>query len=271
MDSGIKPYDPATGKGELRHILIRSAVHTQEALVVLVTNGNSSEALSRIADAVMAQCPNVKGVVHNKHTGRDNVILGKSYQVLKGAGYIHEKLVNMTFKVSPASFFQVNPAQAENLYAKALEFAELTGKETVLDAYCGVGTLSLFFAKQAKNVIGVECVPEAIEDAKTNAQLNHIANVSFMCATSESSIESLSAIDVVLLNPPRSGCAASFLDGIGLLSPKRLVYISCDPATLARDLAHLRTVGYTVDEIQPFDMFPQTAHVECVVKLSRDE
>ena len=267
--SGIEAYDPLTGSGELRHVLIKSAVKTREVLVVLVTAGECSEILLQIAKEIMGGCKDVKGVVHNIHSGRDNVILGNSYHVLEGSGYINETLCDLTFKVSPASFFQVNPGQAECLYSKALEFAALTGTETVLDAYCGVGTLSLLFAKKARSVIGVECVSEAIEDAKENAALNEITNVTFVCASSEVYIDTLKAVDVILLNPPRKGCEPAFLDGIGRLLPKAVVYISCDPATLARDIAHLTTFGYTVDAIQPYDMFPQTAHVECVAKLSR--
>lgn len=265
--SGIHAYDPVTGVGELRHLIIKSAVKTAEVLVVLVTKGDITPVLKGIAEKIMASCPSVKGVVHNINTERDNVILGSRYHVLKGSGTIQEKLCGLMFNVSPASFFQVNPQQAECLYDKALECADLKGHEVVLDAYCGVGTMSLFFAKHAKQVIGVECVSEAIEDAKNNAKLNQISNATFICANAETFINTLSEIDVIILNPPRKGCEISFLEGIGRLRPKTVVYISCDPATLSRDLAILRGLGYDIDVIQPFDMFPQTAHVECVVKL----
>jgi len=266
--SGIKAYDPATGSGELRHILIKSAVNTGEALVILVTNGEATPLLKKIAGQIMSRCPAVKGVVHNIHTERDNVILGSVNKILEGSGIIQETLCGMQFKVSPASFFQVNPQQAEHLYEKALEFAQLKGHETVLDAYCGVGTMSLFFARQAKKVIGVECVPEAIEDAKENARLNQIQNAEFICGNAETIIDSLADIDTIILNPPRKGCEPSFLEGIGRLRPATVVYISCDSATLSRDLAVLHQMGYHVDFIQPYDMFPQTAHVECVAKVS---
>lgn len=254
---------------DLRHVLIKSAIRTQEALVILVTDGNPTPSLAQIADEIMTQCPSVKGVVHNKHAGRENVILGTVYSILRGAGSITERLCGLSFKISPASFFQVNPPQAEQLYSKALEFAEMTGGETVLDAYCGVGTLALVFAHHARNVIGVECVPEAIDDAKENAKRNSIQNARFVCAKSEDFIASLPSADLILLNPPRKGCEPKCLEGIGLLSPKKLIYISCDPATLARDLNILATFGYRVDQVQPFDMFPHTAHVECVAKLSK--
>jgi 23S rRNA (uracil1939-C5)-methyltransferase len=266
--SGIVPYDPTNGEGELRHLLIKSAVNTGEALVILVTNQESSPKLLSLAKEIISHSDAVKGVVHNMQLGRDNVILGSTYKVLEGVGSIQEHLCGLTFKVSPASFFQINPGQAERLYIQARTYAEVTGQETILDAHCGVGTLSLFFAQQVKRVIGVECVPEAIRDAQENARLNGIENVSFVCARSETLITALSNIDLVLLNPPRKGCEPSLLEGIGSLSPKRVIYISCDPATLARDLAHLCTSGYKVDAVQPYDMFPQTAHVECVVKLS---
>lgn len=265
--SGIEAYQPSTGNGELRHVIIKSASHTGEALLVLVTNSPPSLLLKRIAGEVRERCPAIKGVVHNLNTERDNVILGKKYEVLAGAGSIQDVLCGLTFKVSPASFFQVNPRQAECLYAKAVEFADLQGNETVLDAYCGVGTLSLIFARIAKKVIGVECVPEAIADAQENAKVNQIHNASFVCANAEAYIKSLSHVDVVILNPPRKGCDPAFLEGVKRLRPKKVVYISCDPATLARDLALLQAGGYKIEGIQPYDMFPQTAHVECVVRL----
>ncbi len=268
--STISAYDPIAGTGELRHILIKSAVNAHEALVIFVTNGRASSELQQVAKQIMMHCLNVKGVVQNINTERSNVILGDTYQVLEGQSSIQERLGDLLFKISAASFFQVNPQQAEQLYAKALEFAALTGTETVLDAFCGVGTLSLFFARHAKRVIGVECVPEAIKDANENAVINEISNVSFVCAPAETYIGSLSdRVDVMILNPPRKGCAENLLDSIGILLPNTIVYISCDPATLARDISILSPFGYSVDMVQPFDMFPQTAHVECVVKLSK--
>lgn len=269
MQSGIEAYDPITGKGELRHLIIKSAVHTGESLVIFVTNQEPTPLLKRLAKEITKKSPAIRGVVHNRHAGKENVILGRKFTVLEGNGYICEKLCELTFKISPASFFQINPKQAEQLYTKALEFAELSDEDVVLDAYCGVGTLSLVFAKHAKKVIGVECVPDAIEDAKENAKLNGIENVQFVCAASEDWIGSMASADVVLLNPPRKGCELSFLEGLNRLRPKKIVYVSCDPATLARDLKHLQDFGYRIDAIQPFDMFPQTAHVECVAKLYR--
>lgn len=266
--SSVSAYDPATGKGELRHLLIKSAVNTGEVLIVFITNGPCTRPLQKIAAEIMALCPEVKGVVNNINTGRHNVILGPVYQKIEGNDSITESLCGMRFKISAASFFQVNPAQAEHLYEKALEYCHLDGSETVLDAYCGVGTLSLAFAKQAKKVIGIECVPEAIENAKENAILNAVSNVSFICANSEAYINQASGINVVVLNPPRKGCDPRFLEGIKRLRPVKIVYISCDPATLARDIAKISSFGYKIIGVQPYDMFPQTAHVETVVMLT---
>jgi 23S rRNA (uracil1939-C5)-methyltransferase len=265
--SEIEPHDPSQNTGELRHVLIKSAIHTGQVLVILVTDKPVSPALKQVASAIMALNPAIKGVIHNLHRGKENVILGQDYTTLEGASSIQEKLLGLTFKVSPASFFQVNSPQAEQLYTKALELAALTGEETVLDAYCGVGTLSLLFAQKAKKVIGVECVPEAIEDAKENALVNQITNTEFVCDNAEHFIQKLKGIDLVLLNPPRKGCEPSFLEGVGRLRPKTVVYISCDPATLARDLAHIVSLGFRLESITPYDMFPQTAHVETVARL----
>jgi 23S rRNA (uracil1939-C5)-methyltransferase len=251
----------------LRHLLIKSAVKTNEALVILVTDESPAPHLTEQAKKIMASHPSIKGVVHNRHSGGDNVVLGASYQTLAGKSVIRERLGDLEFQISAASFFQVNPAQAERLYEKALEFAGLTGTETVLDAFCGVGTLTLTFAKKAKKAIGVDCVLQAIENARENALLNGIRNAEFIAAAAEDFIRKIPRADVVLLNPPRKGCEPALLAALGPLSPKKIIYISCDPATLARDLARLEKLGYKADAIQPFDMFPQTSHVECVVKL----
>lgn len=252
----------------LRHVIIKTAVHTNQVLVVLVTQGEGSLLLPLIAEKIMESLPEIKGVVQNINSSMGNVILGKTFRTLAGHSSIVDKICGLLFKVSPASFFQVNPAQAENLYQKALEFCELKGDETLLDAYCGVGTLSLILAPHVKKVIGVECVPDAISDAQENAQKNHIKNASFVCASAEDFIGTLSHIDVAVLNPPRKGCEPSFLEKLAALKPRRLVYISCDPATLARDLAILQGKGYQVNAAQPFDMFPQTVHVETIVQLT---
>ncbi len=265
--SSVTTYDAQTGHGELRHVLIKTAVHTKQVLVVFVTSGESSPALRSLAQQVMEGMEEIRGVVQNINRMEGNAILGTEYHPLVGQLAIEEQILDLTFKVSPASFFQVNPAQAERLYQKALEFCRLQGDETVLDAYCGVGTLSLVLARQARRVVGVECVPAAIEDARENAQRNRIENVQFTCARAEEYIARLQHVDVVVLNPPRKGCDQILLERLAILRPRTIVYISCDPATLARDLRFLSMSGYQVETVQPFDMFPQTAHVETLVRL----
>lgn len=251
----------------LRFVLIKTGVNTNQVLVILVTEGEGSPNLSRVAEKIMESSPEIKGVVQNINTSSGNVVLGKTFKTLAGHCSIVDKICGLHFKVSPASFFQVNPAQAENLYKQALEFCQLKGDETVLDAYCGVGTLSLILAPHAKQVIGVECVPDATLDAEDNAKRNQIKNTAFHCAQAENFVGTLSAIDVAVLNPPRKGCEPAFLEKLLQLKPKRIVYVSCDPATLARDLAILQK-EYTVNIVQPFDMFPQTVHVESIAQLS---
>jgi 23S rRNA (uracil1939-C5)-methyltransferase len=252
----------------LRHLLIKSALQTKQSLVILVGKKRPTPPLFQLAQKILKAHPSIQGVVYNLQSGPENVILGPIYHTLAGSDTIQERLSDLTFQISAGSFFQVNPLQAERLYAKALDFAQPTGEETVLDAYCGVGTLSLFFARKVKQVFGVECVPQAIENAKKNGEMNGISNARFVCATSEESVAKLPPIDIALLNPPRKGCDPAFLNGIARLFPKKIIYISCDPATLARDLDHLHSCGYKVERIQPFDMFPQTAHVECVALLT---
>ncbi len=250
----------------VKHLLIKTALSTQQLLVVLVTR--SEREPRGLAEQILASMPEIRGVVQNINPNEGNAILGRCFRTLAGEGSIEESLSSLTFKVSPASFFQVNPAQAEQLYQKVVEWAALTGKERVLDAYCGVGTLSLLLARQALEVMGIESVPEAVLDAEENAKRNNIDNARFLCGPAEQLIQSLSGIDVAVLNPPRKGCEGSLLAALATLKPRRIVYVSCDPATLARDLQILVSSGYHLDGVQPYDMFPQTAHVESVASLS---
>lgn len=263
-ESSVVPYDFKTGLGELRYLMVKTAIHTKQVLVTFVTATEASPALKELAKTILRRCPEVKGVVQNINSTPDNVILSNSYKLLEGEPHIEELLCGLLFKISPASFFQVNTLQAERLYTKALEFAQLTGQEVALDAYCGVGTLSLLIAKKTKYVFAVESTPEAIDDAKINATRNAINNIVFTCNDAREYIMGLQPIDVAFVNPPRKGCELSFLEKLAQLAPKRLVYISCDPGTLARDSAILCEKGYCIEQIQPFDMFPQTMHVECV-------
>jgi len=265
----ISPYNPETGEGELRHVLIKSALYTQEVLVVFVTTNKApSVALQEASFAILHTIPGVKGVVQNVQPSQGNTILGEVYCTLAGRSQIYETLCGLNFSISAASFFQVNPLQAEHLYQFALQSAEVKGHEVVVDAYCGVGTLALLFAKFVKKVIGIECVPQAIEDAKENAKRNEIQNSSFVCAKAEHYMQNFEKVDLLLLNPPRKGCDPSLFKSIERTHPLKIIYISCDPATLARDLSHLEKIGYKIDLIQPFDMFPQTSHVESIAKLT---
>ncbi len=266
-ESKIEPYDPQTGKGDLKHLIIKSAIHAKKVLIVLVTKTKKSKLLQELAKKIIQSSPLIHGVIHNIQSKESNTILGHSYEVLEGEESIQEILLDLTFHISAASFFQVNPLQAENLYRKAIEYADPNPTDIILDAYCGVGTLSLLFAKHAKKVIGIEIVPQAIENAKKNATLNRIQNVLFQVAKVETFIPTLKAVDTVLLNPPRKGCEATVLKEIARLKPEKVIYISCDPATLARDLAILHSFNYKLKEIQPYDMFPQTSHVETVALL----
>ncbi len=252
---------------DLRHVLIKTSVNTSQVLVILVTKSETD--LTQLARKISQSIPEVKGVVQNINGSLGNVILGKTFKVLVGQGWIEEVLNGLTFKVSPASFFQVNPGQAEALYQMVVEWAGLTGKETVLDAYCGVGTLALILAQHAKEVIGIEVVAEAIADARENAKRNQIGNTKFICGLAEKEIGSVSAFEMAVINPPRKGCEPVFLNALTERSPKRILYISCDPATLSRDAAILNQKGYSLEQVQPFDMFPQTMHVECLSLFSR--
>lgn len=267
-DSSIAPYDETTQKGELRHLLIKTAVFNEQVLIVLITTQKPSKDLREVAKK-MSEIPFVKGVVHHKNARYDNVILDQHFTCLAGEDHIYEILCGLTFKLSGASFFQVNPFQAERLYKKALELACLDSSMKVLDAYCGIGTLSLLAARQASFVIGIECVPQAIEDAKYNAALNQISNATFFCSTVEKKIHQLKEIDVAIINPPRKGCDPRVLEALKRISPQRIIYISCDPATLARDSQILKQLGFNKDHIEAFDLFPQTMHVETVARFSR--
>lgn len=269
----VSIYDERTGLGTLRHVLIKKGFKTGEVMVVLVTNGAEFPAGTSIAQELIATFPNVKSVMQNINLSRGNVILGRETRVIAGEPTINDILDGLKFKISARSFFQVNPEQAEVLYHKAVEYAGLTGTETVLDAYCGVGSLTLFLARQAKEIYGIEVVPEAIHDAKANAALNQMTNTRFLVGETEKVLPELVKqgvrFDVGVVDPPRSGCERSVLESFAANGVERIVYVSCNPSTLARDLKILTELGYEVREIQPVDMFPQTYHVECVVLMSR--
>lgn len=268
---GVTAYNEEAHTGVLRHIMARFGRKTDELMIVLITRTEKLPHREEIVGKIVAALPNVKSIVHNVNPKRTNVILGEKTQVLWGQDVIYDYIGNVKFAISPRSFYQVNPVQTKVLYDKALAYAGLTGEEIVIDAYCGIGTISLFLAQQAKKVYGVEVVPDAINDAKKNADLNGNTNVEFSVGEAEVVIpnwaeEGIHA-DVIVVDPPRKGCDAALLKTIIEMKPKRVVYVSCNPATLARDLGILEAGGYQTLEVQPVDMFPMTMHVECCALL----
>lgn len=273
VESGLEPYAPreaSEARGQLRHLLIRSSLRSGQAMVVLVTHGEGSrEELQSLAARLMEEEPSLVAIFQNVQTSLGSYALGKDYWLLAGEEKMEEQLSKLTLQLSPNSFFQVNSLQAEQLYAKAIELAQISGGERVVDGYCGIGVLSLLLARQGADVLGVELVEEAILDARKNQQLNGVERVEFLCAKVEEVMPELAGIDVVVLNPPRKGCDRGLLERLAQLAPERVVYISCDPATLARDLALLQRRSYRIHQVFPFDMFPQTAHVESVVLAER--
>ena len=267
----ISVYDENTGKGLIRHIVTRKGFKTGELMVCIVINGDSMPFDGDLIEMLKGSADDLKSVVLNVNKKKTNVILGERNIVIYGEEAIYDYIGEFKFRISPLSFFQVNPIQTEVLYNKALEYADLKGEETVFDAYCGIGTISLFLSKKAKKVYGVEIVPQAINNAKENAKLNGISNVEFIVGESETVIPEMYKkgvkADVIVVDPPRKGCDEKLLDVIAKMAPERVVYVSCNPATLARDLKYLTERGYQVREVQPVDMFPQTVHVETVVVL----
>ena len=269
----IKAYDLNTKRGFLRHILVRRAVNNGETMVVIVTSKGEFLKKNELVDALIKKHSEITTVVWNINPTETPLLLGDKSEVLYGNGYITETLLGKSFRISPKSFHQVNTEQTNILYSKAKEFASLTGKETVIDAYCGTGTIGITLADGAKRIIGVESNPDAVADAIENARLNKLKNCEFIAADAGDYMQSLAEkgekIDVVITDPPRAGCSKQFLDALLALSPQRVVYVSCNPETLSRDLFTLRKGGYKIKQIQPVDMFPNTSHVETVVLLSK--
>ncbi|AWI07203.1 23S rRNA (uracil-5-)-methyltransferase RumA [Clostridium drakei] len=269
----IEAYNEQLHSGSIRHIMVRKAFKTNEVMVVVVTRSNELPHKEELIEMLIESKENIVSIIQNVNSKKTNVILGIECITLWGKDNISDYIGDFKFNISPLSFFQVNPVQTEVLYNNALEYASLTGNETVFDAYCGTGTISLFLSQKAKKVYGIEIVPQAIENAKINAKQNNIDNAEFIVGESEKVIPELIKngvkADVVVVDPPRRGCEKSLLEAIAQMSPERIVYVSCDPGTLARDLSILDELGYKATEIQPVDMFPQTAHVETVVLMSR--
>lgn len=271
----IAALEEDSRKGLVRHIMGRTGVKTGEVMAVLITNESVVPHLKELAQLLRAQIPGFTTLVQNINTRHTNVIMGQKNKVIWGPGFIHDQLGKFTFAISPHSFFQVNTEQAELLYETALQYAALTGKENVIDAYCGTGTITLFLAQKARRALGIEIVPAAIHDAHENAKHNHVTNTEFICADAAKELPDLvrhgSRPDVVVLDPPRAGCEKRVLDAIAQVRPKRVVYVSCNPASLARDAAILRDHGFVLRKVQPVDVFPHTCHVECVALMSRVE
>lgn len=265
-----EPYNEDTGYGLFRHILIRTSYHYDEIMVTLVTTVDEFKGRNNFVKALINKCPSIKTIVQNINSRDTNVILGEKERILYGSGVIKDSILGVDFLISSKSFFQVNPVQVEKLYSKAIEFANIGENDDVFDAYCGIGTISLIAAKKAKSVLGVEIVKEAIKDAKINAKLNKIDNVSFVCDDAGKCLEKLSAdnkkFDVIMVDPPRKGLDDKFIKALLNVKPNRLVYISCNPETQARDIKLLQE-KYNIEAIQAVDMFPFTFHVETVVNL----
>ena len=272
---GIAPYDEMTGKGLVRHIFVRYGFFTGELMVCLIINGQDLPHQKELIEK-LREIPGMASISLNINKKRSNVILGDKVKTIWGQEYITDKIGDISYEISPLSFFQVNPKQTWKLYSKALEYADLHGEETVWDLYCGIGTISLFLAQQAKFVRGVEIVPAAIDDAKRNAQINNIENVEFFVGKAEEVLpreyeKNGVYADVIVVDPPRKGCDEMLLKTILKMQPKRVVYVSCDSATLARDLRFLCDNGYELKKVCGVDQFPQTVHVETVVLLSQQK
>jgi 23S rRNA (uracil1939-C5)-methyltransferase len=270
----VSIYNEESHKGLVRHIVTRKGFKTGEVMVCIVANGDSLPHTDYLVEHLLDSVPEIKSIVINVNRNQSNVILGDKNIVIYGEEAIFDYIGQFKFRISPNSFFQVNPVQTDVLYNKALEYAALSGSETVFDAYCGIGTISLFLSQKAKKVYGVEVVPQAIDNAKENAVLNNVDNVEFILGESEKVIPEMHQkgikADVIVVDPPRKGCGQELLDVIVEMQCPKVVYVSCNPATLARDLKYLAEHGYKVQEVQPVDMFPHTVHCEAVVLIVRE-
>lgn len=270
---GIEPYNEATGKGLVRHVLIRYGYFTKEVMVCLILNGNKLPKEEQLVKS-LCEIPGMTSITINVNKKHSNVILGEEIRLLWGQEYITDRIGDISYRISPLSFYQVNPMQTQKLYAKALEYADLHGQETVWDLYCGIGTISLFLAQKAKFVRGVEIVPAAIENAKENAKLNGLENTEFFVGKAEEVLpreykKNGVYADVIVVDPPRKGCDETLLETMIEMNPERIVYVSCDSATLARDLKYLCERGYELRKVCPVDQFGMTVHVETVCLLSK--
>ena len=278
-ENGITAYNEETCRGLVRHVLIRYGFKTGEIMVCLVINGDKLPKSEKLVHKLV-EIPGMTSITYSVNRENTNVIMGKEIGILWGQGYITDYIGDVKYQISPLSFFQVNPVQTEKLYGLALEYAGLQGDETVWDMYCGIGTISLFLAQKAKKVYGVEIIPQAIDDARNNAKINGFENAEFFVGKAEEVLPDYYAqyekehgksahADVIVVDPPRKGCDEALLNTMAKMKPKKIVYVSCDSATLARDLKYLCENGYEVKRVKPVDQFPHTVHVETVVELNR--
>ena len=270
-ENKISVYNEKNLTGTVRHIVIRIGIITNEIMLILVVNNNEFKKEKEFVSYIVQKYPQIKTIIKNYNTKNTNVILGTKNEIIYGPGYIFDELGNYKFKISPLSFYQTNPVQTEALYEKAIEYANLTGTETILDLYCGIGTIGIFASSKAKQVYGIEIIENAIKDAKENAKINNITNAKFYCGDVEKVLPQI--IDknkikpqVVFVDPPRKGLDQKTITTLLNLEPKKIIYISCNPSTLARDIASLHQ-KYQTNEVTPLDMFPFTSHVECVAVL----
>lgn len=272
-ENPVTVYNEETGEGLIRHVYLRKAVKTQQIMVCIVINGNSIPKKDRLIESLLATGLGIKSVVLNKNKKDTNVVLGDECEIIYGSEFIEDELCSLRFRISPLSFYQVNPEGTELLYGKAKEFAGLKGDEALLDLYCGTGTIGLTMAESVKQVIGVEIIPQAIENAVENAEINGIRNVRFICDDAKGAAKTLYdegiRPDVIVVDPPRKGCSREVLETVSRMAPERVVYVSCDPATLARDCGIMKELGYNTERLCAVDMFPRTVHVESVALLRR--
>ncbi len=271
----LSVYNENTGRGFLRHVLVKHAFGTDEVMVVLVTGNEPFKSKNDFIKTLLKKFPIITTVVQSINDRFTSLVLGNTENVLYGNGYITDDLLGKKFRISARSFYQINYVGTQSLYSKALEFADLKGNERVIDAYSGVGTIGILASDKAGEVISVELNKDAARDAKKNAAINGINNISFYCADAAEFLEGMASegenVDVVIMDPPRAGSTPVFLKSIVSAKAKKIVYVSCSPDTLARDVTYLTRNGYTVKKVQPVDMFPHTAHVETVVLMSRDK
>ena len=270
---GVKPYDEEKHSGTLKNIMIRKGHYSNELMVVLVTRKAKIFKVEQMVEEMAEKVPNLVSIVQNIHPEKTNVLMSDQFVTLHGRDYIKDTLLGNTYCISASSFYQINTVQAEALYTKAIELAELKPTDTVVDVYCGIGTIGLSLAKQVKQLRGIEMVPQAIRDAKTNALMNDIENVEYQVGKAEyifpEWVEKGIESDVIIVDPPRKGLDAQFIEASVEMNPDRIIYISCNPGTLARDLKIYAEAGYTTDTVYPFDMFPQTTHIECLTVLTK--